>query len=207
MAGPAPAAPAVPLQIAEQQHRYRVDASEWAALRRQVDAGRPRSRDGRPSHGLLVVDLTTRYRLQPVADGCRLEVPQVELALAMWLPEWQPAEPPSEALRSAWDSMLAGLAEHEQGHRDHAVQAAEELAARIAALPPLAKDCNSLRRSLLGLRMSAMSRLAMRDAAYDRRTEHGQRQGAELALDEPPVGDGFCARRETMIRRNCRTVR
>ena len=206
-AWPALAAPAVPLQVDEQQHRYRVDASDWAGLRRQVDAGRPRSREGRPSHGLLVVDLATRYRLQPVADGCRLEAPQVDLVLAMWLPEWQPSQPPSEALRSAWDSMLAGLAEHERGHRDHALQVARELATRIAALPVRAADCGQLRRDLLGLRLSAMSRLAVRNAAYDRRTAHGQRQGAELALEEPPADDGFCAHRETAIRRDCRTVR
>lgn len=206
-AAPLPAATPVPLVVEEQPRYYRVDASDWAGVRRQVDAGRPQSRNGRPSHGLLVVDLGTRYRLQPVAGGCRLEAPQVDLDLQMWLPQWQPAEAPSEALRSAWDSMFAGLAEHERGHRRHALQVARELAERIAALPPLAADCGSLRRQLLGLRLSAMSRLAVRDAAYDRRTAHGQRQGAELALEEPPVGDGFCPHRETAIRRHCRTVR
>jgi predicted secreted Zn-dependent protease len=204
---PPVAAASVPLHVDEQQRHYLVDASEWAELRRQVDGGRPQSRDGRPSHGLLMVDLATRYRLQPVAGGCLLEAPQVDLALQLWLPRWQPAEAPSEALRSAWEAMLAGLSEHERGHREHALQVARELATRMDALPRLATDCGSHRRELLGLRLSAMSRLALRDAAYDRRTEHGQRQGAELALDEPPAGDGFCAHRETAIRRNCRTVR
>lgn len=205
-AAPAAAEP-VPLHVDEQQRHYLVDASEWADLRRQVDSGRPQSREGRASHGLLMVDLATRYRLQPVAGGCRLEAPQVDLALQLWLPRWQPAEEPSEALRRAWEAMLAGLSEHERGHREHALQVARELAARIADLPRLAADCGSHRRELLGLRLSAMSRLAVRDGAYDRRTEHGHRQGAELALDEPPAGDGFCVHRETAIRRNCRTVR
>jgi predicted secreted Zn-dependent protease len=203
----AAAQPPVPLRIAEQQRHYVVDASEWAVLRRQVDAGRPRSRDGRPSHGLLVVDLGTRYRLQPVAGGCRLESPEVVLDMALWLPHWQPQGEPSAALRAAWHAMLAGLEEHERGHRAHALETARELAARIAALPSVAADCGRLRRELLGLRLSAMSRLAVRDAAYDRRTEHGHRQGALLAVDEPPAGDGFCSHRETAIRRDCRTVR
>lgn len=206
LAGVVQAEQEVPLQVEETAHHYVVDAVDGAVLWAQVDAGKPRTRAGRASHGMLVVDLAAHYRLQAVSGGCRLDASAVTLSLDLWLPRWMPAGDPAGALRDAWDTMLAGLSEHERGHREHALAAAEAFAKRIAALPPIAVDCRSLRRTLLGLRLSVMAELALRDAAYDRRTGHGLQQGAALILP-PPAALPFCARRETALRRNCRSVR
>lgn len=193
-----------PLEIEERQRFYTVDAVDAAALRRQIDASRPKSADGRPSHGLLLVDLTLSYELDPRPDGCALHSPRVRLQTELWLPVWQPESEPDPALREAWEVMLAGLVEHEDGHRRLVFDSARELAARVARLSGRVADCGRLRRELLGMRLAASSRIALRNAAYDRRTGHGVRQGAVLELR----GSGLdpCARRDSLFRERCEDV-
>lgn len=191
----------LPFALSESQHFYPVDATTIEALRVQVDANRPQSRSGRPSHGLLKVDLTLRYELQPDGPLCRLREARVSVDLQLWLPRWRPQWEPGQALRTAWEETLAGLVEHEAGHRDRVLVSATELVERVASLGKAAADCGSLRREVMGIRLAALSRLALRNAAYDRRTGHGESQGAVLALDERDPRR--CKRGESLQRRDC----
>jgi predicted secreted Zn-dependent protease len=189
------------LEIEERQRFYPVDAVDAASLRQQIDAARPVSADGRPSHGLLLVDLTLSYELDPLPEGCVLRTPQVRLQTELWLPVWQPVSEPEPKLREAWETMLAGLVEHEDGHRRLVFDSARELAEQVARLSGRSAECGWLRRELLGLRLAASSRVALRNAAYDRRTGHGVRQGAVLELESPGLDP--CARRDSLFRERC----
>ena len=204
--GDAVAAPptlTVPVEVNEAQRFYAVDAVQLDVLSEQIDRGRPLASNGRRSHGLLALDLGLHYQLQPQAGRCELQRPRVRLEMQLWLPDWQPEGEAPAALREAWAAMLAGLIEHEAGHRDMAVAAARELAARVAVLGARSDlDCPTLRRELLGARLSQLSRLAVRSAAYDRRTAHGQRQGAVLALEA--VGLDPCTLRDSALYLRCR---
>ena len=190
-----------PLEIEERQRFYQVDAVDAAALRRQIDAARPKSADGRPSHGLLLVDLTLGYELDPVPEGCALRRPLVRLQTELWLPVWQPVSEPDPALLKAWEAMLAALIEHEDGHRRLVFESARELAVRVARMTGRVADCGELRRQLLGMRLAASSRIALRNAAYDRRTGHGVRQGAVLELRSSGLDP--CARHDSLFRERC----
>lgn len=194
-------AAALPFELSERQQFYAVDAISVDGLREQIDANRPQSLAGRPSHGLLKVDLSLRYELQPAGALCRLHAPRVSVDLELWLPLWRPREEPEPALRAAWEATFAGLLEHEAGHREKVLASAAELAERVAAMDLGPADCGALRRELLGMRLAAVSRLALRNAAYDRRTGHGERQGAVLALERQ--GLDRCTRRESLLRRDC----
>lgn len=191
----------LPLEIDERQRFYRVDALDGERLRQQIDAGRPVAGNGRPSHGLLLVDLALDYQLLPAPGGCVLQAPRVRLETELWLPVWQPAGDPDPALVEAWQRMLAGLVEHEDGHRRLVFEGARELAARVGRMAGEVADCGALRRELLGLRLAAGSRLALRNATYDRRTGHGIRQGA--VLDLKTVGLDPCGRRDSRFRSGC----
>ncbi|MCK7592144.1 DUF922 domain-containing protein [Pseudomarimonas salicorniae] len=191
----------VPLRIAEQSHPYVVDATELDTLRAQIDGHRPERGDGRASHGLLRIDLELHYRLQPEGGECRLEQPEVRLTMRLSLPEWRPRDAPSEPLEAAWLQMREGLVLHEEGHREMALETAQELAWAVDRVSRTQADCGALRRELLALRLSHLSRLALRSSAYDRRTAHGLRQGAVLEIESS--GLDACDRRDSALRRDC----
>jgi predicted secreted Zn-dependent protease len=172
-------APAPGVNVVEQRTHYDVDAVKLRALRRQL-AARPRGADpgGQPV-GRTTQRLETRYTLVMGPDGCRLRDLSLQLHITIHLPRWRPKGRRPEELGRRWETMLAALTRHEEGHRDNAVWAALGLQRRLSSLG-LAPDCLVLERTAQRERFKMELRYAQRDQAYDRRTDHGVRQGSVL---------------------------
>jgi len=167
------------LSVREDTRYYRVDALKAQPLRLQIDARRPARHDGVRSHALTEAVLTARYDLLEVPEGCRLGTPSVVLELTTWLPDWQPPRKAAAALYADWAAMLQGLRDHERGHRDLAVHAADRLADALQALPS-DRDCAQLRQLANRALNRVLIHLQLRNDSYDRRTQHGRLQGAML---------------------------
>lgn len=171
--------PAPGVDVVEQRTYHEVDAVKLRALRRQL-AARPRGAGpGGPSIGRTTQRLETRYTLETGPEGCRLRDLSLQLHITIHLPRWRPKGRRPEELGRRWDTMLAALTRHEEGHRDNAVWAALGLHRRLSSLG-LAPDCLALERIAQRERFKMELRYAQRDQAYDRRTDHGVRQGSVL---------------------------
>lgn len=172
-------APAPGVNVVEQRSYHEVDAVKLRALRRQL-AARPRGAGpGEPSIGRTTQRLETRYTLETGPEGCRLRDLSLQLHITIHLPRWRPKGRRPEELGRRWDTMLAALTRHEEGHRDNAIWAALGLHRRLSSLG-LAPDCLALERIAQRERFKMELRFAQRDQAYDRRTDHGVRQGSVL---------------------------
>lgn len=171
------AAPGV--DVIERRETYDVDATRLRALRRQLDARRGADGSGGDAIGRTVQQLETRYTLEMGPEGCRLRGLGLELRVTIHLPRWRPKGRRPEALGRRWDRMLAALTEHEEGHRDNAVWAALGLHRRLSGLG-IAPDCLALERIAQRERFKMELRYLQRDQSYDRRTDHGVRQGSVL---------------------------
>jgi predicted secreted Zn-dependent protease len=172
-------APAPGVNVVEQRSYHEVDAVKLRALRRQL-AARPRGAGpGEPSIGRTTQRLETRYTLETGPEGCRLRDLSLQLHITIHLPRWRPKGRRPEELGRRWDAMLAALTRHEEGHRDNAIWAALGLHRRLSSLG-LAPDCLALERIAQRERFKMELRYTQRDQAYDRRTNHGVRQGSVL---------------------------
>ena len=78
-----------------------------------------------------------------------------------------------------WARYIAALELHEQGHRRHGVDAANEVDRAIAAMPP-AGSCDALGKNANALGMSILRKYNQLDLDYDRDTGHGATQGARF---------------------------
>jgi predicted secreted Zn-dependent protease len=129
--------------------------------------------------GACTWKITWNYATGGGAGKCGLEKFSIRLSAILDLPRWTNRDAASADLRAEWDRFAAALRQHEDGHKDNGVRAANDLAGRLRALPP-EKDCAALdaRIRAVGERVIAEHRLA--DQAYDRSTGHGATQGAVL---------------------------
>lgn len=183
LAQPVPARAEVVLR--ETRSDYVLAATTASDLREQLRRrlAQRATEGGVTSHGLTRAELETRYELEP-GDGsrCVLEAIEVRLTIDTLLPSWRPSGRADPELRSRVEAMLAGLARHEAGHREHVMETAHAVDAGLRALPP-ASTCRELGRAAQRLVSRALIKLRFNEWNYDAATQSGRRQGAVLAAD------------------------
>ena len=104
---------------------------------------------------------------QPGPTGCRVLEFTVTLSARMKLPKWADAGQAERALRERWETFEKRLRQHEDGHKNNGVKAANDLARRIKALPEY-PDCAILVGEMKKLAERVGSEYALLDDAFDR---------------------------------------
>lgn len=155
-------------QMADQLARYRAHSSRDAVAR---------------SHGLTEAGIETRYELDTDDAGvCALRDIRVQVHFVRTMPTWKPSSPPEPETIDIVQSMLNGLAKHEEGHRRHVLASATEIEAKLSALPQ-APDCRESKRMAERIVSRALIRLNMHEINYDLATDKGRKQGALLQYE------------------------
>jgi predicted secreted Zn-dependent protease len=103
----------------------------------------------------------------------------VDLAVTFTLPRWDATADAPAALIERWGGYLAALTHHEEGHRDIAVDAANDVLGAIEALPVHA-TCRGFERAADAAAHAVVERYRDLQIAYDDATGHGATQGAVL---------------------------
>jgi len=99
--------------------------------------------------------------------GCRVAEVTITLNSRMKLPKWVDANQAPAELRARWESFERRLRQHEDGHKNNGVKAANDLARRIKALPEY-PDCGILNNEIRKLGDRVWSEYALLDNAFDR---------------------------------------
>jgi predicted secreted Zn-dependent protease len=110
---------------------------------------------------------------------CRLATVSVGLHAGVVLPSWTPDANATPGIVAGWQSYIAALAAHEQGHVDLDVTGARRLLADLQALPAL--PCGSVDTRVASMLTNTTDAIERANAAYDAETNHGRGQGAILA--------------------------
>ena len=173
----------IPVRVEQTSSDYLLDAVSFAELIEQIESRRPDALSRSGSHALTELNLGIQYTLMPGAQSCRLHKPELILRMRQHLPRWQPRETVHSSLSARWDRMLAGLDAHEQGHQALAEESAQRMALQLADLEP-ASNCRALLHQVERVWMREWTRMELKHAVYDRRTQSGARQGAVLSSAE-----------------------
>ncbi len=132
--------------------------------------------DGQRFAGWTAWSIHWQYDLRTGRDGCRIQNVTTDTQITYTLPRWVDEAQASPDVQQAWRRFDTALVEHEKGHGQLARELARRIEKAMAALPPQA-SCDGLEveARALGTRMIVTDD---RQAAYDRRTMHGEKQGA-----------------------------
>jgi predicted secreted Zn-dependent protease len=91
-------------------------------------------------------EVTWRYGLAQIPGGCRITAVTTSVHVTYRMPRWTNPADGSPELREKWDTFVKALQKHEDGHKDHGIQAAQEVEAAITQLRPL-RSCNDIRKA------------------------------------------------------------
>ena len=93
------------------------------------------------------------------------------------MPRWSDPADGSPELRAHWDKYLKALQNHEDGHKDHGIRAAQEIESELAGLRPM-RSCTEMERAANSTGNGIVEKYRKRDLYYDILTIHGMIQGA-----------------------------
>ncbi len=136
-----------------------------------------RWKDGKKYDSVTSWKVKWDYAYNRDSQACFADSFKVSIEITFRLPKWVCKGKAPQSLVDKWDSYIKNLIAHENGHRDIALKAADELGRTIAELPP-ASTCADLDREVQALSRERIKRLDEDQKIYDADTNHGFTQGA-----------------------------
>jgi predicted secreted Zn-dependent protease len=158
---------------------YDVRGTTLDTLRAEVFSRGPLDRSSRQRFaGWTDWEINWRYEFAEVPESCRLQQVSAEAHVVYTLPRWVDEAKATPSLRVAWTRFSDALTEHERGHGEIARKLAKRVEAEMRAIPPQ-PTCAELERRINALGAEIVDN-DEEQVAYDRRTGHGETQGASF---------------------------
>ena len=148
-------------------------------LRDDLSRQGPVGETGIRGDGYTEYSIAWRFSME-LKDGiCSARDVEVDLAVTMQLPRWNPPAGVSPELRRTWDRFSGDLREHEDGHHKIARSAAK------AVKRKLKRDIDAASCDLLKTKMNATATGVLREYRakqqdYDLETDYGREEGSRL---------------------------
>jgi predicted secreted Zn-dependent protease len=157
---------------------YVIEGSTAAELRAQMDQLGPADKFGRfDAYTRWYINWSYPYSTQ---DGqCTTGPVKVAVRVTLTLPQWDPPSDASQELVDKWNAYLAALQVHEDGHKEIAIQAGNEILHTLEGLPPH-PTCDELEEAADAAGKSVLNRYRQQEIIYDQSTDHGATQGARF---------------------------
>lgn len=160
-------------------HRYYAIAGSTASeLRAQMIANGPRDRiEGLPYDAHTDWAVKWAFRHMWAGNRCTIRSASAQVAVTYTLPKWVTPKGAERSLVAEWRQYLTALQNHEEGHKENGIGAAQEVLTTLQQLPA-ASSCRELETTAQAAAQSVIRTYNQRDVNYDRVTHHGYTQGA-----------------------------
>lgn len=174
-----------PLTLAEPVTRvhtsyYYIDGSSATVLTAQINQAGPKDVDGNHHAGKTRWDVQWKFNHHQEGESCGIKDVTVAVGIAQIMPKWRGQDKPGGAtLKARWQKFLAAQKRHEEGHKEHGIKAGGEIEKALLAIKP-ASNCEDLDKVANAAGEQVTEKYRKQDADYDRRTDHGRKQGATL---------------------------
>lgn len=147
----------------------------------RVDMNRARQAAGLPFDARTEWRVFWRFSLSSGWRGarrrCSVSGGSVRVEINYILPNWVDGDRAAPAVRGHWERYFTALIEHEDGHAEFGIAAAEDIRTMIERFPSMAR-CGQLREAINAGALEIIDNYAAEDDAYDKRTRNGTLTGA-----------------------------
>lgn len=158
-------------------HYYQIYAYTKNDIYDQINACGPVV-DEQAYFGLSKSYLNWTYNYTYIGDSCNIKDVTVGVHTEIYYPKLEVLSGGESGLAVKWDDYMPYLILHEEGHRDNAVTAGNQILNAISALPTL--SCDEMQSQVNTTADNIMASYAATDASYDDTTNHGETQGADF---------------------------
>lgn len=165
-------------EVFEKTETYKVFGNSERSLRENLDKNSPCKQDGKVFDAFTTWYVKWFFKWQQNNDG-KFEISEansnVEIKFVM--PDWVDKSRASASLQKKWEKYYTALQEHESGHRNIGVEAANAVIVAIKDVPP-AFSSETLEKNANTAANRVLERYRTQEKEYDRLTDHGVKTGA-----------------------------
>jgi len=173
-ASPRSTAPTVQIQY----KYYPVSGATASELRSQMNRLGPRDRyEDRTYDANTDWAVRWSYRYAMRSNRCVLQNVNTRVAITYTLPKWKKGMVAERSLVADWNRYMAALQLHEDGHKNHGVEAGRDVQQVLSKLPSAA-SCAELETQAQAAARTVIKTYNQKDLDYDHMTRHGSTQGA-----------------------------
>jgi len=165
--------------VDEQYNFYEIQASANEDLIAELDAKSPVRSGETVYHAYTSTDIAWTFGWQPEKNGCHVTWVNTSVNILYTLPKLGYGHFDSKT-SIIWNQWYKALQKHEQNHAKIAVNTAKELESSIAQLPEFS-TCRLLEDYANQVGNKFIKVLGERHQKYDKRTHHGETEGARLS--------------------------
>lgn len=158
-------------------HYYQIYAYTKNDIYNQINACGPNV-EGQSYFGVSKSQLNWTYNYTYIGDSCNVKDVTVGVHTDIYYPKLEVLSGGESGLAAKWDSYMPYLILHEEGHRDNAVNAGNQILNAISALPTL--SCATMQDQVNATANNIIANYNIADKNYDAETNHGETQGADF---------------------------
>ena len=156
---------------------YEIHGETAEALRQAMDVQGIVWKDGNTYDAFTAWNVSWTFESRLGREGCTIESVRTFVKVTQRFPKWRDRSYAPPDLQDKWNAYMKALKEHEDEHKDLAVQAAKEIEAFLVDLAP-SSSCEDLTIRANASAMGILEKYKKREEAYDEATRFGETQGA-----------------------------
>ncbi len=158
---------------------YSISGATSHDLRAQMEKAGPEAKSKGEGDASTKWGVRWRFGLQKVSGGCRIHDVTTSVNVTFIMPRWKNAAKVSPELRERWQNNMKALQNHEDGHRDLGIKAAQEIESVLSGLGPM-RSCSEMERTANATANEILNSYKKKEEYYDILTIHGKTQGASF---------------------------
>jgi predicted secreted Zn-dependent protease len=158
---------------------YEINGTTADELRSQMDQLGPEDEFGQRHDAFTEWYIDWSYPYSIVNKDCATGPIEVTITITSTFPKWNNPQDASKELVNKWNAYLSILQTHEDGHKQIAIDAGNEILRTLSALPayPL---CSELEQTVDANGQNILGQFRKKEIIYDQKTAHGENQGAHF---------------------------
>ena len=158
---------------------YYIDGPSATVLLAQLDKNGPLGVDGKRHPARTRWDIKWKLQSSQHGTSCTISEAAVIIGIAQTLPRWRGEDKGSTSLKQRWTKFTESLLRHEEVHKQHGMQAGNEIESALRRVEP-ASNCEDMEVRADKVAQAIVSKYQKLDEAYDRETAYGLSEGGTL---------------------------
>ncbi|MEX0959883.1 MAG: DUF922 domain-containing protein [Burkholderiales bacterium] len=158
---------------------YYIEGGSALILTEQIRKKGPVGIDGKRHASRTRWNVQWKFRHNVRDDKCQMDDATVAVGINATRPRWRGEKTGPASLKRRWKQMIEAIERGEEHHKQQATLAGNQILAALEAMPP-ARNCQVLIETANRTANGILEKYQAASEAYDRRTEHGRKDGASL---------------------------